>query len=514
MSDVGIWVILIPLAAGLAAFATGERAARALGLIGTILTATMSILLVLEVWQHGVWIYALGGWDVPVGISLRADGLSAFLIAMTGITGLGISLYAMRYFPAGSVASTEVVHRDDGGHDGGARWRPFASYWPLWLLLWASLNALYLSNDIFNLYVGLELLTLASVGLIVLERENAAVIAGLRYLLAAFLGSLVYLLGVALIYAEAGVLDVGLLADAQLTGTVVPVAGGMMAAGLLLKAALFPMHFWLPAAHSSAPAPVSAALSALVVKAAFYLLIRLWFEVFQPAATVSVEQMIGALGAIAILVGSFQAIRQERLKLMIAYSTVAHMGYLFLVIPLAGAWEDPGGVWRFEAWSGGLYHALSHGFAKASMFLAAGVILSSFGHDRVWHLAGSASRFPVIYLSFGMAGVSLMGLPPSAGFVGKWLMLSSALESGQWWWVIVLLSGGLLTAGYVVIVLSHALQRDPDMPTEPYPVPKLMTISVFALAALSLLLGIRAAEPLELLEIGAPFQTLITAVEE
>lgn len=395
-----------------------------------------------------------------------------------------------------------------------SEWLPNSSFWPLWMLLWASLNVLFLSSDIFNLYVGLELLTLASVGLIILEREKAAIVAGLRYLLAAFLGSMAYLLGVALVYADAGVLDLGLLADAELSGTGVQVAGGLMAVGLLLKAALFPLHFWLPAAHSSAPAPVSAALSALVVKGAFYLLIRLWFEVFEPAGTVPVEQMIGGLGAVAIVVGSFQAIRQDRLKLMIAYSTVAQVGYLFVMIPLAGSYSDPEASWRFEAWTGGVYHALSHGFAKASMFLAAGVLLSALGHDRVRHLAGSASRFPVIYLSFGIAGMSLMGLPPSAGFVGKWLMLRSAVESGQWWWVVILLVGGLLTAGYVAIVLSQALQHDVEEHTEPHPVSRLMTVTVFGLAAMSLLLGLRAAEPLELLEIGAPFQTLMSVVEE
>jgi multicomponent Na+:H+ antiporter subunit D len=509
MSDAGIWAILIPLMFGLAAFAVGGRASRILGLFGASLTAVAVTALVAGVWRHGVWEYALGGWDAPLGISLRADGLSAFLVGMTAGVGLCISVYAVRYF----AFVPDPGKRGRSGTDTD-RWLPAESFWPLWLLLWASLNALFLSSDIFNLYVGLELLTLASVGLIVLERERAAIIAGLRYLLAAFLGSMAYLLGVALLYAEAGVLDLSLLADAELTGTAVQVAGGLMAVGLLLKAALFPMHFWLPAAHSSAPAPVSAALSALVVKAAFYLLIRLWFEVFEPAGTVATEQLIGALGAIAIVVGSFQAIRQERLKMMIAYSTVAQVGYLFVMIPLAGSFGESQAIWRFEAWTGGLYHALSHGFAKASMFLAAGVILSSLGHDRVWYLAGSASRFPVIYLSFGIAGMSLMGLPPSAGFVGKWLMLTSAVQSGQWWWVVILLVGGLLTAGYVAIVLSQALERDTEQHVDPLPVPKLMTLAVFALAAASLLLGLRAAEPLDLLEIGAPFQTLLSTVED
>jgi multicomponent Na+:H+ antiporter subunit D len=475
-------------------------------------------LLVLEVWQDGVWEYALGGWDAPLGISLRADGLSAFLIAMTGSVGLGISVYAVRYFGDAFIPDPSPgTNGSAGGYpplDRTAAWLPPASFWPIWMLLWGSLNALFLSSDIFNLYVGLELLTLASVALIILERERTAVVAGLRYLLAAFLGSMAYLLGVALLYAEAGVLDLGLLADAELTGPAIQIAGGLMAVGLLLKAALFPLHFWLPAAHSSAPAPVSAALSALVVKAAFYLLIRLWFEVFEPVGTVSFEQFLGVLGGVAIVVGSFQAIRQARLKLMIAYSTVAQVGYLFVMIPLAGAYGGEDGVWRFEAWSGGLYHALSHGFAKASMFLAAGTILASLGHDRVWNLAGSASRFPVIYLSFGVAGMSLMGLPPSAGFVGKWLMLKAAVQSGQWWWAVVLLIGGLLTAGYVAIVLSQALERDVERDTDPHPAPKLMTLTVFILAAISLLLGLRAAEPLDLLEIGAPFPTLQSLVED
>jgi multicomponent Na+:H+ antiporter subunit D len=511
-----IWVILIPLIAGLTAFAIGGRSSRVIGLVGSVLTSVVAGLLVLEVWQDGDWEYSLGGWDTPLGISLRADGLSTFLIAMTGAVGLAISLYALHYFR--EPLAEEGISQDDselaGSNAGKDSWLPPASFWPLWMLLWGSLNALFLSSDIFNLYVGLELLTLASVALIILEREQAAIVAGLRYLLAAFLGSMAYLLGVALLYAEAGVLDLRLLADAELTGTAVQIAGGLMAVGLLLKAALFPLHFWLPAAHSSAPAPVSAALSALVVKAAFYLLIRLWFEVFESAGTVSFEQFIGLLGSIAIVVGSFQAIRQARLKLMIAYSTVAQVGYLFVMIPLAGAYGNEYGVWQFEAWTGGLYHALSHGFAKASMFLAAGVILVSLGHDRVWNLAGSASRFPVIYLSFGIAGMSLMGLPPSAGFVGKWLMLKSSIESGQWWWAVVLLIGGLLTAGYVAIVLSQALERDVEQDIDPHPVPKLMTVTVFALAAISLLLGLRAAEPLDLLEIGAPFPTLQSLVED
>jgi multicomponent Na+:H+ antiporter subunit D len=490
VSDAGIWLIIIPLVASLAGFATGGYGSRVLGIVAAFLTTFLTLALIAEVWNNGTWTYSLGDWEAPLGIALRADGLSTFLIGMTALCGLAITAYATRYFEKPGA--------------GEPAWLPGASFWPLWMLLWSSLNVLFLSNDIFNLYVGLELLTIASVALMVLERERTALLAGIRYMLAAFLGSLVYLLGVAMIYAEGGALDINVLAQSGLSSQAAQLGGGLMVVGLMLKAALFPMHFWLPAAHSSAPAPVSAALSALVVKAAFYLVLRLWFELLQPLGSISVEQVIGAFGAVAIVVGSFQAIRQARLKLMIAYSTVAQVGYLFVMIPLAGAFGGADGGWQFNAWSGGLYHALSHGFAKASMFLAAGVVIHAVGHDRVWDLAGTAVRLPVIYLSFGIAGLSLMGLPPSAGFIGKYLMLTAALDSGQWWWAMILLVGGLLTAGYVAIVLSQAVLRNPEIPVEPLPVPKLMTLAVFGLAGLSLLLGLRAAEPLELLGIGSP----------
>jgi multicomponent Na+:H+ antiporter subunit D len=497
VTEPALWVILIPLAAGLFGFLLPGRAARYAVLLAALLTAAASLWLAVDVDRGGVWLYRLGGWDEPLGIVLRADGASALFIVLTGFVGLAVSIYAPAYF-------------EERGDEPGA-WLPRASFWPIWMLLWASMNALFLSNDLFNLYVCLELVTMASVALIVLQRDQMALVASLRYLLAAVLGSLAYLFGVGLLYAESGALDIGLLGAMSLDGRAIQVAGALMVVGLLLKAALFPLHFWLPAAHSSAPAPVSAILSALVIKAGFYIAVRLWFEVLGDVVTVPAEQAIGTLGALAIVLGSFQAIRQGRLKLMIAFSTVAQIGYLFLLVPLAGQWGGLDGGWRFEAWSGGLYLALSHGFAKAAMFLAAGVIMHEYGHDWIRGLSGTAARFPVVYLSFGLAGLSLIGLPPSGGFVGKWLLLRAAVESGQWWWVVVILVGGILTAGYVAIVLSQAIMHDPEVPVEPRRVPRAMTLAVFALAGVSLLLGLRAAEPLALLEIGSPLPIVVDA---
>ena len=230
----------------------------------------------------------------------------------------------------------------------------------------------------------------------------------------------------------------------------------------MAKAALFPLHFWLPPAHANAPAPVSALLSALVVKGAFYILLRLWFEAFPALMTPAVAQAFGVLGAAAILWGSVNALFQPRLKLLIAYSTVAQLGYLFLLFPLAAA-RDGG----FLAWSGGLIFLGAHACAKTAMFLTAGNILHAAGHDRIKDLDGITHVLPVSAFAFGLAGMSLMGLPPSSGFAGKWLLLSASLAQGQWWWVAVMLVGSLLAAAYVMRVLTHAFTRSRADDAEP-----------------------------------------------
>lgn len=496
MSHIIPWVVVIPLLGAALVFLAGRRASTPIGLLTSLVTLVATANLTWLIWNDGPQRYTIGGWDAPLGINLYADGLSTLMILMTASVGIVISIYARGYF----------------SHENERR-----AFWPLWLFLWAALNTLYLSADVFNLYVGLELLTMAAVGLVILAGDRIALTAGLRYLLAAVLGSLAYLFGVGLLYAGFDTLDMVLLGERMDPTLAAGAAAALMTIGLMLKTALFPLHFWLPQAHANAPAPVSAALSALVVKASFYLLLRLWFEVFPGAVSVPAGQFLGVLGSIAILWGSFQAIRARRLKLLIAHSTVAQIGYLFLVIPLAAphVGAEPGAApWSFDAWSGGVYHALSHSFAKASMFMAAGTIMAALGHDRMRDLTGVGNRLPITIMAMGLSGLSLIGLPPSGGFVGKWRMLNAAIESGQWWWVAVLLLGGLLTAGYIFLIAGQALaigEHGEDDPANYAPVPRVLEVTTLLLALVALLLGLRAAEPLALIEIGNPFAPQIEA---
>ncbi|MBA1445235.1 MAG: oxidoreductase [Gammaproteobacteria bacterium] len=466
----GVMAILLPLAGALVCFLWPRRSVP-LGLVTVIGVVTCVAGLGWQVVVLGTQRYAVGGWGAPLGIDLYADGLSLLMLMVTAGVGLGISVYSTGYFER----------------------KPSALFWPLWLFLWAALNALFLSADIFNLYVTLELLGLAAVALVALAGGADALTSAMRYLLVSLLGSLFYLLGVALLYHSFGSVDMAILAQRMEPSPAVWAAIGLISAGLLLKTALFPLHFWLPPAHASAPAPVSALLSALVVKASFYILLRLWLEVFPPG-NAALGQLLGLLGAAAVLWGGIQALCQTRLKLLIAYSTVAQLGYFFLAFPLGTA----------TAWKGTLYLLLSHALAKAAMFMAAGNIMHFGGHDRIADLDRVAHRLPLTVTAFALAGISIIGLPPSGGFIGKWLLLDAALRAGQWWWVVILILGGLLAAAYVFKVIGYAFTQAGVL-HETRTVPITMEWAALALALGAILLGLFAPWPLALMEIGLPF---------
>jgi formate hydrogenlyase subunit 3/multisubunit Na+/H+ antiporter MnhD subunit len=339
------------------------------------------------------------------------------------------------------------------------------------------------------------------VPLVCLDGREEQLTAALRYLVFALLGSVLYLLGAALMYGVYGTLDIAMLAQRMDGAPAALIAASLMTVGLLAKTALFPLHLWLPPAHAGAPAAASAVLSALVVKGSFFIVVRLWFDVMPGAAGPVAAQCLAALGAAAILVGSAVALRQKRLKLLIAYSTVAQIGYLFLMFPLAYS-ADTGALTAGAALTGGMLQAVSHAFAKAGMFMAAGLIYAAIGHDRIADLAGVGRALPMSVFAFALGGISLIGLPPSGGFVAKWLLLSAAVGSGQWWWALVILVGGLLAGGYVFRVVVPALSTR-ETPLElQAAIPRHREAAALALAIVAALLGFAALWPVEVLNPG------------
>jgi multicomponent Na+:H+ antiporter subunit D len=484
-------LVILPLCGSLIAYAFPNRMRRPVAVVVSALTLGAAAGIARTLWTQGPLRHDLGGWDAPIGIGLYVDGLGAVMLLLTAIVASAISLFAVSYYRA--------EHQRSGESE---------SFWPLWYLLWAGMNGVFVAADLFNLYVVFEIVGISAVALVTLRGKQGSLQAAWRYMIAAFIGSLCYLMGVALLYAEYGMLDLFLLAEVTQPTPATVAAFGLMASGLALKTALFPLHFWLPPAHSVAAAPVSAALSALVVKASFFVLLRLWFTVFYGSLNMSIAQLLGLLGAAAILWGSIQALRQRRLKLLIAHSTVAQIGYMFLIFPLTGlavgASEDLSVDWLNEAWTGVTYQVISHALAKGALFLAAGAAVYSYGTDRLGALRGMYRRLPISTFAMAVAGVSLTGLPPSGGFVAKWLIMKAAIGSGQWWWIPIIVVGGLLTAGYVVLILRYALAASAPLPIRRQ-VRRSMEIAALVLAVLAILVGFRLEEPLDLLIIGSPF---------
>jgi multicomponent Na+:H+ antiporter subunit D len=474
--------ILLPALGVLLSLLIGGRQAEriALGLMPVELG--VAVVIACLVWRSGQpLVYTLADHAPPLGIALRADGFSAVMLVTSGLIAPAAGLFARVNF-ATPQGLTEK--------------RAPLVFWTLLQGVQAALSLVFLGDDLFNLYVGLELLTFAAVPLVCLDGRPETVAAALRYLLFALFGSVFYLLGVALLYGAYGTLDIVLLSSRIRAEPAVWLAAGLMTAGLLAKTALFPLHLWLPPAHANAPAAASAVLSGLVVKGSFFLVVRVWFDVLAPLPGVIPGAILAALGSAAILFGSVLALRQARLKLLIAYSTVAQIGYLFIMFPLGH------GPWAADAFSGGVMQALSHAFAKAAMFLSAGLIAESLGHDRIAGLGGAARAMPVTFLALGLGGLSLMGLPSSGGFAAKWLLMKASVASGQWVWAIVMAGGGLLAGGYLYRVLAPALSGEsPQLKKAPE---RSCEGVALALALVAILLAFAPPAFFAFLQIGRP----------
>lgn len=476
-------VVLVPAALACVTALARGGVATVLGLAGALVSAALALTTAVRVGVDGPLEHQLAGWAPPLGIALRADGLGAILLGLTAVVGAATAVYA---------ASSSATY-------GGDR-----RFWPLALLLWSGITGVAVSGDLFNTYVALEVLSLGAVGLVAMGGRDAHGPA-LRYLLVAVFGSMLYLLAVAMVYGMTGTLDLteagAVIAADPFADTRWPLA--LAVVGLGVKSALLPLHAWLPPAHSSAPSAVSPLLSALVVKAAFVVTVRLWFDVLGPDDAVAV--VVGVCATAAILLAGVLALAQRRLKRVVAYSTVAQVGYLYLLFPLTSATDDPDA--QRLAWAGTLGLVVAHGLAKGALFLAAGSLKLAAGTDDLAGIVGAARQLPTLSLTMMMAGVSLVGLPISLGFAGKWLIVSGAVQGGQWWAVAVVVAGSLLAAAYllrpVATVLRDSDEHEEVGRAELDRLPAALRLIPLLLALLVVLLGLSARWLADLSLVGA-----------
>ncbi|MFC2040357.1 monovalent cation/H+ antiporter subunit D family protein [Chloroflexota bacterium] len=397
---------------------------------GTLITLIIASVGLWQVVTSGPISYHLGGWLPPWGIEYVLDNLSAFMCVVI----LFITLMVLIYPPSTGLYQTP---------------RKGIPLYGLVMLLITGLTGVVVTGDVFNLFVFLEIYSICSYALITLG-GNRAVIASFRYLILGTIAGGFYLLGVGFLYFTTGTLNMadmaGILAATPANPAII--AGmALVICALCIKMALFPLHVWLPDAHSYAPPVVAAILASVQVEVAAYALIRLVLSVFSLeyiSTALPITDIIAWCAAVGIIVGSVMAITQRDLKRMLAYSTVGQIGYIGLGIGLA----NPLGL------IGALLHILNHAFMKCCLFLVAGGIRKQTGLREIPWFTGIGRRMPLMMAAFSVAALAMIGIPPTAGFFSKWYLVLGSIASGNWTFVAVLLASSLLTAVYFFRIIE------------------------------------------------------------
>lgn len=425
-------LFLLPFGAALLCGVVGWWAPRLLhwvAILGLGAAAILSIASAYHVLTVGSLHSHLAGWPPPIGIELALDPLSAGMAVLVSWTALGVL--------AGSRQTIAVQLR-------GLE----TSFYATSLLLVSGLMGMVVTADLFNLFVQLEVASLSAYALVAAGRRGAPK-AALNYLIVGSLAASLYLLGVGFIYAGTGTLNMADAAQRLFDAPLGLALAGLVfiVAGLAVKMALFPLHGWMPGAYSLSPSAASALMAPLVTKVAAYSLMRVLFWVYGPGFVLDTPRLMEALswaGALAILIGALLAFTQDDLWRLLAYSSVSQIGIVALGMGLANS----------SGMTGAVLHIANDVLMKGALFLAAGVVLVRFKVRTVQELSRVRGRAPWTVGVFAVAGISLIGLPPLAGFFGKWYVLWGAVEAGQWLFAAAVIVGTLLTAAYVFRILE------------------------------------------------------------
>ncbi|PKD45138.1 complex I subunit 5 family protein [Rhodohalobacter barkolensis] len=428
-----LFAILIP-AFGLWKPSTSQP----LAVVGSGIASVLSLYGFLSYLQTGSIRYFFGGWEPPVGIEFVYDGLSGFFILVINTVAFFVLIHSRH------VARTEYPGKE-------------MPYFALAMLALLGFNGMILTGDLFNLYVFLEISSLASYGLIAIGSRPAP-FAAFRYLIIGTAGGTLYLLGVGFLYTVTGtlnIIDMAAMLPSFATDTSVVAALVFMVVGIGVKAALFPLHGWLPDSYTFASSSSTALIAPIGTKVAAYILFRIVFYLFGVELTDAVAPIttvIGVLAAIGILYGSIMAIAQTEMKRMLAYSSVSQIGYIIMGLSLA----NPLGF------AGALLHVLNHAVMKACLFLVAGNLRMKEGHSDISKFDDSyRKKYPWTMASFSVAAISMVGLPPLAGFFSKWYLALGTIDNENWLFLTVILVSSLLNAVYFFRILEKVYMMNP-----------------------------------------------------
>jgi multicomponent Na+:H+ antiporter subunit D len=435
-----VLMVVIPImAAPLCVILRSQLAGWTLATAASAAAFACAIGVLMQVLASGAISYEVGGWPPPWGIEIRIDAVGAFVCLVVTAIGTVATPYMWSSVEREIPAARQYL------------------FYCMYLLCLAGLLGMTITGDAFNLFVFLEVSSLSTYTLIALGRDRRCLTASYRYLIMGTVGATFYVIGVGLMYMMTGTLNMMDLAarlPAVADTRTIQAALAFLVAGLGLKLAMFPLHMWLPNAYAFAPSAVTVFIAATSTKVAVYAFIRVIFTVFggvELFETVNVQELIMVLAIVGMFAGSAVAIWQTNLKRLMAYSSVAQVGYMLLGISFASV----------TGLAGGIVHIFNHAMMKGGIFMALGAMMFSTGSVHIKELAGIGRTMPATTFAFVLGGLSLIGVPLTAGFVSKWYLVRAALEADAWPVAVLILLSSLLAVIYVWRVVEHAYFRDP-----------------------------------------------------
>ncbi|HIG17272.1 MAG TPA: hydrogenase 4 subunit B [Candidatus Handelsmanbacteria bacterium] len=469
-SHLPVLIVLIPFFAAIAMPMIGLRRQAACRPVALTALSGMSIVSLLtygHVLQSGPIHYALSGWDPPLGIEWVIDGLSGIMLVTLSLISVIVLLYA-----------GPITPRDLG--------RRIVPWYTMVLMLMASLAGMVLAADLFNLFVFLEVASLCSYALIGAAGGHA-LLAAFRYLIIGTIGASLYLLGVAYIYAATGTLNIADIAQrlpALLESRTVIAGLIFILIGLSIKMALVPLHGWLPDAYRDAPDAVTPLIASLVTKVALFAIIRIIYGML--GAEMATHQLpillfTGWAGAFAMVIGAFLALSQQEIKPIFAYAGISHLGLVMMGIAMGNA----------TGFAGGVFYLINEMVMQATLFCIAGAAFYRGGVRSLSDLARLRGQVPWTLTALIVTALSMIGIPPTGGFFGKWYILLGALKAENYIAVIAIVVGTLLTMGYFLkLIQPLLLEGDPPPKRTEVEAPFTMRFAMGVLAATTIALGI------------------------
>jgi len=483
-----ILVVVIPLFAALLITLLGtidKRYGWCIATAATALSFTISVSMLVTVLETGRISYWLGNWEPPWGIEYAVDYLNGFVLVVISFMAFAVSIYSGR--------SVQKEIQED----------KINSFYALYMLLVTGLLGVVVTGDLFNLYVFLEISALAGYTLVALGKKREALVASYHYLILGTIAATFVLLGIGHLYMVTGSLNIADLRERLpdlYENRAVLTAFTFITVGLSIKLGLFPLHTWLPNAHSYCPSVMSAILAAGVLKMAAYAMIRVMFTVFTPefsVNTIPITTLLTYIASAAIIAGSVLTMAQTEIKRMLAYSSVVGMGYIVLGISLANQ----------TGLTGSLLHLLSHALTKGCLFLVAGAIIYKTGITHIADLRGMGKRMPFSMAAFTLAALSMIGVPLTVGFVSKWYLVIGALQAGKWFVIPVILLSALMSTVYFGRIIENIYfgeqEETQKTVTRMDEAPASMLLPTLTLAILCIVFGIFAFIPISIAELGA-----------